>query len=400
MDSATPLAGLVVLDLGQVFLGPYCTMLMARLGAEIIKIEPPAGDPIRWRNTADGVETAAFMLLNAGKRSLRLDLKTDEGRELLLAMADDADVVVENFAPGTLARLGITYEELARRNERIILASGRGYGEDGPYRDYLAMDLTVQAMSGVMACTGFPDGPPMKAGPALADFLGGVHLFGAIMVALLTRSVTGRGQVVQVAMHDAVIPTLASNLSGLLDFGGTVPSRTGNRHGGQAVAPYNVYATSDGWAAIIAMSDRHWHGLCAAMGRPELAQSPDLLHAQDRVRNIERVDEAVSAWTITLPKREVFEACRAAGIPCAPVTELAELLQDPQVRAQGMLVPAPNARGAPAYAFGNPLRVGGGGVGTIPDAAPDLGADGEAILSERLGLSLDELAGLRRRKVI
>jgi crotonobetainyl-CoA:carnitine CoA-transferase CaiB-like acyl-CoA transferase len=258
-------------------------------------------------------------------------------------------------------------------------------------------------MSGVMACTGFPDGPPMKAGPALADFLAGTHLFGAIMVALYTRSLTGRGQHVSVAMHDAVLPTLASNLSGLLDFGGAVPARTGNRHGGQAVAPYNVYEAADGWVAIIAMSDRHWGGLCTVIGRPELAEDRELLHAQDRVRNIARVDELLSEWTRRLPKWDVFAACREAGIPCAPVVELAELLDDPQIRAQGMLRTAPNARGAPAFAFGNPLRFGDTPADADagpPSPAPALGSDSEAILREWLGLSDDELAGLRQRGTI
>lgn len=395
-----PLQGVTVVDLGQVFLGPYCTMLMSRLGADVIKVEPHRGEPIRWRNTADGAETAAFMLLNAGKRSLRIDLKSAEGRELVLGLVEQADIVVENFAPGTLQRLGLDYETLAQRNPRVILASGRGYDETGPYRDFLAMDLTVQAMSGVMACTGFPDGPPTKAGPAMADFLGGIHLFGAIMVALYSRAITGRGLPVQIAMHDAVLPTLTSNLSGLLDFGGAVPSRTGNRHGGQAVAPYNVYPAADGWVAIIAMSDRHWAALCAAMDRPELAEDPDLLHAQDRVRSVDRVDEIVSGWTRGRAKQELFDACRAAGVPSAPVTELAELFDDPQVQASGMLLPTPNSRGAPAFAFGNPLRVGPAAPAGRPAAAPELGADTEDVLTEKLGLTADNLDALRERGVI
>jgi crotonobetainyl-CoA:carnitine CoA-transferase CaiB-like acyl-CoA transferase len=185
MAGDLPFSDLTVLDLGQVYLGPYCTLLMSRLGADIIKIEPPTGEPVRWRGAQVGVETSAFGLLNTGKRSLRLDLKSERGRDLFLQMAEDADVVVENFGPATLTRLGLGYDVLSERNPRLILASGRGYGPDGPYRDYLAMDLTVQAMSGVMATTGFADGPPLKAGPAVADFLGGIHLFGAIAAALV-----------------------------------------------------------------------------------------------------------------------------------------------------------------------------------------------------------------------
>ena len=315
MAGERPFSGLTVLDLGQVYLGPYCTMLMSRLGADIIKVEPPGGEPVRWRGAQVGVETSAFGLLNTGKRSLRLDLKSERGRELLLQMADDADVLVENFGPGTLSRLGLGYEVLSERNPRLILASGRGYGPDGPYRDYLAMDLTVQAMSGVLATTGFADGPPLKAGPAVADFLGGIHLFGAIAAALVGRATTGRGRHVEIAMHDAVVPALASGFAGWLDSGGTLPSRTGNRHGAHAVAPYNVYPAADGWIAIIAMNDRHWERLCVVMGREELAADPELLHHRQRVAAIDRVDEIVSTWTRTLRKREAFDVLHAAGIP-------------------------------------------------------------------------------------
>ena len=399
MAGERPFAGLTVLDLGQVYLGPYCTMLMSRLGADIIKIEPPGGEPVRWRGAQVGVETSAFGLLNTGKRSLRLDLKSEQGRELLLRLADDADVVVENFGPGTLDRLGIGYEVLSARNPRLILASGRGYGPDGPYRDYLAMDLTVQAMSGVLATTGFADGPPLKAGPAVADFLAGIHLFGAIAAALVGRATTGRGQRVEIAMHDAVVPALASGFAGWLDSEGTLPSRTGNRHGAHAVAPYNVYPTTDGWIAIIAMNDRHWERLCAVMGREELAAEPALLHHRDRVAAIDRVDEVVSTWTRTLAKRDAFEALHAAGIPAAPVIELAELFSDPQVRAQGMLVPLETDGDEPAWTFGSPLRLSDAEPVPITPA-PALGQHSEEILRERLDLDDAAIARLRADGVI
>lgn len=393
MADQHPLSGITVLDLGQVYLGPYCTMLMSRLGAEIIKIEPPGGEPVRWRGAERGIESAAFALLNTGKRSLRLDLKSERGRELFLRLAAEADVVVENFGPGTLDRLGLGYEVLSERNPRLILASGRGYGAGGPYREYLAMDLTVQAMAGVMATTGAADGPPMKAGPALADFLGGVHLFAAIAVALLQRTATGRGQQVEVAMHDAVLPTLASSVAGWLDSQGTLPSRTGNRHGAHAVAPYNVYPTADGWIAIIAMNDRHWQRLCEVMGRAQYATDPMFLHHSDRVVAIDRVDAIVSAWTRTLTRQAAFDVLQRVGVPAAPVVELPELFSDPQVAAREMLFTVPEADGDAAWTFGNPLRLSE--ARPVPvTAAPGLGEHSEEILREKLALddgAIDEL---------
>jgi formyl-CoA transferase len=399
MAGDAPFAGITVLDLGQVYLGPYCTMLMSRLGAEVIKVEPPTGEPVRWRGAQVGVETSAFGLLNAGKRSLRLDLKQERGRDLLLRMAQDADVLVENFGPGTLDRLGLGWDVLSGRNPRLILASGRGYGADGPYRDFLAMDLTVQAMSGVMSTTGFADGPPLKAGPALADFLGGIHLFGAIAAALVQRATTGTGQRVEIAMHDAVLPSLASAFAGFLDSGGTLPSRTGNRHGAHAVAPYNVYPASDGWIAIIAMNDRHWQRICQVMGRPEHAEDPELLHHRERVAAIDRVDGIVAAWTRTLGRREAFELLRAAGIPAAPVVELAELFDDPQVRSQEMLLEVEGRDGERTWTFGNPIRMSAAPPAPVTPA-PSLGADSDAILRAKLSLDDETIAQLRADGVI
>jgi crotonobetainyl-CoA:carnitine CoA-transferase CaiB-like acyl-CoA transferase len=201
----TPLAGITVLDFGQVYQGPYATMLMAKAGADVIKIEPPGGEPLRRRVLATGSDTTLPMaMLNANKRAVTLNLKTEQGRDLLKRMVARADVLLENFSPGAMDSLGVGYDVLKQVNPRLIYATGTGFGISGPDRDNLAMDFTIQAASGIMSVTGDPDGPPMKAGPTLVDFMGGIHLYAAVMTALLQRTVTGQGQLVEVAMQEAV----------------------------------------------------------------------------------------------------------------------------------------------------------------------------------------------------
>jgi crotonobetainyl-CoA:carnitine CoA-transferase CaiB-like acyl-CoA transferase len=213
-------------------------------------------------------------MLNSNKHGVTLNLKSERGRDLLKQMAVKADVLVENFRPGVMERLGLGAETLRALNPRLIYASSSGYGTSGPYKDYPAMDITVQAMSGVMSTTGFPDRDPVKAGPAICDFLAGIHLHSAIVTALFQRERTGVGSRVEVAMFDSTYPSLMSSLGLFFGSGGDVPLRTGNRHNGLAEAPYNAYATRDGHVALICVSDAHWSALTRAMGRPELGSDP------------------------------------------------------------------------------------------------------------------------------
>ncbi|MDQ6523958.1 CoA transferase [Nocardioides sp. LHD-245] len=392
------LDGVTVLDLSQVYNGPYCTLLLAQLGAEIIKVEPFGGEPVRWRLAGDQ-ETAAFGLLNGGKKSLRLNLKDPRGRALLLELVAQADVVVENFSPGALQRLGLGYDTLAEANSRIILASGRGYGAHTPQAEQRAMDLTIQAVSGVMATTGQPELPPTKAGPAVADFFGGTHLFGAILAALFQRTVTGRGQHVEVAMQDAVIPSLTSSIAGHLDNDGALPERTGNRHGGMAVSPYNVYPAADGWVAILCMTDTHWQTLCRLMERDDLAAAPELASPPGRVAQMEKLDEIVGGWTAGRSRDLIVADLQAAGVPCAPVLSLADVLAGPMVGEDSMIRPVTTADGRPGYVFGSPLNL----TDSAPVAsrgAPALGADTDQVLAERLDLTPEQLRRLQDENVI
>jgi CoA:oxalate CoA-transferase len=294
-----PLEGIIVLDLGQIYQGPYCSLLLAMAGATVIKIEPLRGEPARLRADVD-VASLPLAMLNSNKLGITLNLKEPQGRELFLQMVEKADIVQENFAPGVMDRLGLGSEVLRARNPRLIYASASGYGNDGPYRDFLAMDLTIQAMSGIMEATGFPEGPPVKAGPALSDFLGGIHLYGAILTALYDRERTGTGRTVEVAMLDAVYPALCSNLGMHHATRGAGLARTGNRHGGLSMAPYNVYPTTDGFAAIICVTDDHWRNLAREMGHGELAADARFATKKDPSDLPARLDAQVAMWLSTV----------------------------------------------------------------------------------------------------
>ena len=244
---ARPLSGIRVVDLTQIYNGPYATFLMAMAGAEVIKVEPPGGEHSRRRQKDGGGARIPHAMLNSGKHFIVLDLKADGGKRALTKLIRRADVLVNNYRPGVMDRLGFSRERLRELNPRLICASGSGYGSSGPYRDYPAMDLAIQAMSGVMNVTGYPDRPPVKAGPAIADFNAGIHLYGAVMTALLERERTGVARAVEVSMLEAIYPALASNIGLMYGASADRNPRTGNRHGGLSISPYNVYECRDGF---------------------------------------------------------------------------------------------------------------------------------------------------------
>ena len=225
---------------------------------------------------------------------------------------------------------------LSEINPRLVYGSATGYGLSGPNRDNLAMDLTVQAVSGIMSVTGFADGPPVKAGPAITDFISGVHLYAGIMTALYDRETSGRGRLVEIAMVETVYPAMASNLADVFNRKAAAP-RTGNRHGGLAEAPYNVYPASDGYVAIISVNESHWTGLTRAMGRPELGDDPRFRTVLDRLKHIDLTDQVVSDWSSQLTRNEIVEACRANRVPCSAVRDLLEVTEDKHLHARGML---------------------------------------------------------------
>ncbi len=398
-QTGLPLSGVTVIDLGQVYQGPYCSLLLARAGAEVIKVEPLGGESARRRAMLSAGASLPFAMLNSDKKSVTLNLKSADGRTLLTQMVRRADVLLENFAPGVMDRLGLGYEILAEINPRLVYASGTGFGLTGPDRDRLAMDLTVQAMAGVMSATGFADGPPLKAGPAMADFLGGVHLYGAIVTALFDRERTGAGRLVEVAMQEAVYPTLASNLGLLHSEGPDAVARTGNRHGGLAVAPYNVYSASDGHVALICNADSHWRDLAVAMGRPELADDPRYATNAARCNHMDAVDALVETWTRTQTRAELFEIARASHLACAPVRTLAEVANDPHMHARGMLNWVDHPELGRVVLPDSPLRFAGAEPAPLTPSRA-LGADNAAVYGDWLGIGPEDLDRLKREGAI
>ena len=388
-----PMDGITVIDLSQIYNGPYATYLMALNGATVIKIEPPGGESLRRRGVVGGA-ALPFAMLNGEKQCIVLDLKSPEGKEALKELVRDADVLVENFAPGVMERLGLGADLLREINPRLIYASSSGYGREGPYRDYLAMDLTVQAMGGVMAITGFPDRPPLKAGPAVADFFAGIHFYGAIATALFERERTGVARRLEVAMQDAVYASLSSNLGMAWATRGqsdAPPPRTGNRHGGLAEAPYNVYATADGHIALICVGEVHWRSLAKLMGKEELADDPRFSSLKARVANMDAIDAEVEGWTSRHPTQWLFQQMMGVRVPCAPVRTLDEVVNDPNMHARGSLQWQDHPKLGRIVVQASPFVFDGVERAT-PSPSHELGEDTASILGERLGWDAEKIA--------
>ena len=337
-------------------------------------------------------------MLNQNKFAITLNLKHERGRELLFRMAERADVLLENFSPGTMDDLGVGWSRLHEVNPRLIYASGSGFGISGPDRDNLAMDMTIQAASGIMSVTGFPDGPPVKAGPTLVDFMGGIHLYAGIVTALYDRDRSGTGRLVEVAMQEAVYPSLAASYDYYYRTG-EIPPRTGNRQSGRNSAPYNVYVTADGHVAIHVVTEAHFQNLLKAMGREDLADDPRFATNAARVAHMDETDALVEAWTRTLPKMEVFARAKAYRIPCAPVRTAPEVMNDRHMHERGMLARIDHPELGEIVVPTTPLRLHG--IDPVePGPSPAIGQHNAEIYGGWLGLSRAELVELQKTGVI
>jgi CoA:oxalate CoA-transferase len=395
-DRPLPLAGLEVLDLGRVYQGPWCGELFALAGANVVKVEEPAGEPARQGGGATGT-TVPFAMLNSNKQAVTLNLKEARGRELFIDLVRTADVVLENFAPGTMDRLGIGPDALLGINPRLVYGAATAYGIDGPDRDLLGLDITIQAHTGVMSVTGFPDSPPVKAGVAFVDFLSGTNLYAGIVTALYERERTGRGRIVDVAMVDAIFPTLASSMSAYYRDGGA--PRSGNGHGGGVVVPYDVYPTSDGHVAVIVITTPHWRRLCTAMGRDDLADDDRFRSNGRRYHNLDELDAIIADWTRTHTRDEVLARLREAKVPSSAVRTVGEMVEDRHLHERGAIQRMDHPYLGEIVVPHSALRF----RGTPPIAlvpSPALGADNDDIYRDRLGLSDAEIDRLRRQGVV
>jgi formyl-CoA transferase len=328
-----------------------------------------------------------------------LDFKQPRGKEIFLELVAKADVLIENFAAGVMDRLGLGYDVLSKLNPRLIYGGSSGFGLDGPYRDLAAMDVTIQAMSGITNATGDADGPPTKAGAAVCDFLAGIHLCAGILGALVQRERTGKGQRVEVAMHEAGAISIASALGAVMDGDKNVPDRTGNRHPALAMAPYNTYRCRDGYVAIFTSAERHWVSMCEMLGRQDLLTNPEFMTTPGRAKNMAVIDDMVGAWTLPKTKDEVLAALTEARVPCAPVKTAREVAYDPHLEARGFWVDVDHPRRGKTRVPISPIRLHTGGKSEIKRPAPTLGQHTDAVLGELLGLGAGELSKLRTDEV-
>jgi crotonobetainyl-CoA:carnitine CoA-transferase CaiB-like acyl-CoA transferase len=355
-----------------------------------VKVEPPGGENLRYRS--ENKEPPEFQFLNPSKQGIVLDLKTDDGKQALEDLVEKSDVLIENFSPGTMESLGLSYEQLREINPELVYGHGTGFGETGPYQDYPAMDLTIQSISGAMHTTGFPDNPPVKAGPAIADFMGGIHLAAGILSALYQREQTGEGEYVEVGMFDCIYPTLASPISAWARDDGT-PPRTGNQHSGLAIVPYNVYNASDGYVTIICMEEGQWERLAKVMDKEHLLEDERFSSKAKRAEHADEVDNIIQSWLDDKKKDQTVDLLLDADIPAAPVQTINEVVEDDHLRERGMLnyFPTRQQDGREELPVpGSPIKLAGSDDPEVTNA-PQLGEDTEEVLSEVLGYSAQEI---------
>lgn len=403
------LAGLRVLDLSRVLAGPWCSQLLADLGADVVKVERPgSGDDTRawgppWLQRDDGsasAESAYFLSANRNKRSLTVDLSNPEGQRLVRELALGADVLLENFKVGGLAQYGLDFASLAPLNPRLIYCSITGFGQTGPYAERPGYDFLMQGMGGLMSITGRPDGEagggPLKVGVALTDVMTGLYATVAVLAALQRRHVSGTGQHIDLALLDVQVAALANQASNYL-VGGRVPQRMGNAH--PSIVPYQDFPTADGHVIVTVGNDGQFAALCQVLGRAEWAGDARFATNPARVAHRVELVAAIAAVTATRPTAAWVDAMEAAGVPCGPINTLDRVFDDAQVRARGLRVEMPHAEAPAVPLVANPIRLSESPV-AYRRAPPTLGQHSEEVLHDWLGLDDAALASLRARRVV
>lgn len=394
-ERPAPLEGIKVLDLSRVLAGPWVTMTLGDLGADVWKIEHPVdGDETRtWMPPAYRGTSTYYLSANRNKRSLALDFKTERGQTILRELAEHADVVVENYLTGTLATYGLDYATLAALNPRLIYCSVSGYGRTGPFAQRAGYDFLIQAESGLMAITGEPDGSPQKLGVAICDVLAGMNCVQAILAALFVRERTGRGQAIEIALLDSAVAALANVASGSLNGGGDA-ERYGNAHA--SIVPYAAFEAADAPFVLACANNRQFRDLCvSAIGMPGLPDDTRFATNALRVKNRNALSAILAAHFVTRTVADIVAACTAVNVPAGPVRTIEQALASPEVAARGMIYELAGG----VRVTGSPLQLSDTPVRT-PAAPPALGEHGDAILRDVLGYDAELIRSLREAKVI
>lgn len=385
-----PLNGLKVVDLTQIYQGPYAAFLMASAGADVVKVEPPGGERMRG---AGGERTPmAFAMLNSNKRSITLNLKSQQGQDLLRELVQEADVLLENYAPGTLDKLGLGWDDLHKLNPKLIYVSGTGYGLTGEDSDLLAMDHTIQAASGIMSATGDPDQPPSRAGGAPCDIMGGIHMYAGAMSALVGRGINGKGTRVEISMLESMYFTLCSEFTAYYAAGGKLPTRNSARSP-SGVCPYGRYRCKDGWLAIISVAEGHWQSILDTIGREDLKDNADYANSARRLRREAEVNGLIEEWTSKRTKADAYAALRAARVPVAPVRTIEEVQELPHLHERGMLHRLTHPDLGDVILPSSPIRFSDYDAATVTPF-PQPGEHNLEVLNEWLDLSKTEVTNL------
>jgi crotonobetainyl-CoA:carnitine CoA-transferase CaiB-like acyl-CoA transferase len=374
-----PLDGLFVVDLSRILSGPICSMMMADMGAEIIKIEPPPhGDDTRqWGPPFVGGIATYFHSVNRGKKSLGLNLKTDKGKRILWDLIARADVLIENFRPGVLAGLGFGYDAVSARNPRIIYCSVSGFGQTGPYRDRPGYDVVAQGEGGLMDITGYPDQPPAKVGTSISDIVTGMYAFQGIILALLTRHRSNKGQQIDVSLLDSTVSLLTYQSLAYLSTG-KAPGRMGTRH--PSITPYECYRVKDGFVNIGVTNKKQWTNFCQALSMPEIASDPRFETMQERLAHYDALKEIITPRLMALTREEAIAKMSKAEIPVGPVNTIAEILEDPHLHARDMIRELTHPDYGPIRQLGIPVKLSDT-PGIVEGAPPRFGEHNRAVLS-------------------
>ena len=393
-----PLEGIRILDLTRVLSGSYCTMLLGDLGAEVIKVERPGeGDDTRsFAPPFQGDQAAYFLSINRNKKSITLDMKSEHGKEILWRLLDLSDVLVENFRPGAMERLGFGYEAVTNRRPAIIYCSISGFGDGGPQKDRPGYDVIVQGEAGIMDLTGPRDGPPHKVGTSIADLVSGLTAVQGILAALYTAKIDGRGQRVLVSMYEAVAALLTFNASIYFATGNT-PKRRGNEHA--TIVPYETFEASDGWINLGVANDDIWRRFCAAVGTAELATDRRFANAPDRVRNRDALVPLIKTVIKQRSRDEWLKLLDDSGVPCGAIRTVAEVCDSEVLRARGMIAEMPHASAGNVKGIKSAIHLSETVLDTYT-APPKLGEHTNEVLTRLLGYSSDKVNALRREGVV